>query len=165
MQALPKVALAVVAWEGFWWLWQQAERKRGYAQAKALADAAGKPLLVIGEPDGEYPCGDVTVDIRAKSACPNYVRRSAEDLSVFKDKQFGAAFISCTLEFTCAPELTLRELHRVADHVVVVAIKPWRLMSFLPPGRKWILAAGRPAFPLPWGCCNRPGRYGTEKAT
>ena len=162
-KVLAKAGLAVLGWETFWWLWQKAERHAVFAKARKAADAAGKPLLVIGEPDGEYPCGDVTVDIRPTSVCPVYVRTSIEDLSAFKDKTFGAVFVSFLVSYTCAPWKAFSELERVADVVMVVEPKPWRLTSYLIPGRRWLILGkeNRRYIQLPWKQCGYPTRYGT----
>lgn len=150
----------LVAWEIFWWVYQKGERRSAYKAARATADAARKPLLVVGEPDGEYPCGDVTIDLRPTSVCPGHRTMNVEDLSTFADKSFGAAIISFTLAYTCKPEKALAELHRVADRVFIVDPKPWRLTSYLIPGRRWT-RIGERFIKLPWGRCNQPLRYGT----
>lgn len=170
MNAVGKVAVVagggVLAWELVWWQVGKRARRRLYEQAKAAAVLAGKPLLVVGEPDSEYPCGDVTIDLRTTSVCPVYYRVSVEDLSRFPTKRFGAAFVSHVLEAVCDPERAVRELERVADTVVVSYAKPWRLSTlFLVPGHRWLVRrdASRPLglrF-VPWGvACNRPNRYG-----
>lgn len=150
-------------WEAYWWWRGQGERREGYAAARRGADARGKRLLVVGEPDGEYPCGDVTVDLRERSVCPGYVRESVERLP-FADKAFGAAFISYTLEQTCDPARAIAELHRVADEVHVVGPSWWRLTSYLVPGRQWLARRAPEGWRftrLPWNRCNAPNRYGT----
>ena len=169
----PPILIGVVAYETCGWFYQQYQRRAGYAQAEAEARRRHKPFLVGGEPMGEYPCPsgpqDVLVDLVAQSACSNHVRTSVEDLGVFGAGQFGAAFVSFTLEMVCDPQQAIRELHRVADCVFVVYSAPWRLSGYLLPARKWTItrnqAGGLDFHALPGKRCNMPTRYGTERAT
>lgn len=155
----------VAAWELLGWWGDRRRRRGGWRLARAKADERGKALLVVGEPDGEYPCGDVTVDIRPASACPRYVRASVEDLSAFHDKQFGAAFVSFVIEQVCDPAKALSELRRVADEVIVVNAGSWRLASMGVRGRMWRMhvdPAGAATFERLAGrrTCGSPTRYG-----
>lgn len=160
---------ALLAWELGWWLWDKADRRKKFAAAEQASRAARKPMLVVGEPDGEYPCpsgpGDVLVDLRDKSACPNYARTSVEDLSRFRDKQFAVAFASHVLEHVCDPQRALRELERVADRVIIARPAPWQLMAWLVPGHRWIMLRRDETFEflaIPWRSqCNLPTRRGT----
>lgn len=160
---------ALLAWEIGWWLVGKVDRRQNYARAKAVALRRGKPLLVVGEPDGEYPCGDVTVDVRPRSVCPSYVRADVQDLSTFRDKQFGAVLCSHVLEHVDDPGKALRELHRVADEVFIAYPRPWRLVTWLVPGHQWLVwsDAAQPdglrfaPHPLLHGRTSHPTRYGT----
>lgn len=163
MHWLGKLGLGVAAWETGWWLLGKADRRRLYDQAKAAAVARGKPLLVVGEPDGEYPCGDVTVDIRETSVCPIYTKTTVEHLEIFDDKQFGAAFVSHVIEHVCDPQKALAELARVSDQVFISYPRPWRLATLLVPGHKWIITKqtnGDLKLHKWLGRCNIPNRYG-----
>ena len=83
---------------------------------------------------------------------------------MFGNGQFGAAFVSFTLEHTCDPHAALAELHRVADEVFVVYPKPWRLSGRLLPGRRWTVHEDRPGRlrfePITGKRCNSASRYG-----
>jgi SAM-dependent methyltransferase len=128
------------AWEAAWWAHSRWERGVRWKEARALADASGKELLVVGAPMGMYPCGDTTVDIKDPSAfCPiGGVEASVEDLP-FRDKQFGAVYVSHVLEHCCHPDVALEELHRVADHVVVSYPRWWRGVTWFSPGHTWLM--------------------------
>lgn len=160
---------ALFAWEFVWWLVGKADRRKNFARALAAARRRGKPLLVVGEPDGEYPCGDVTVDLRPTSVCGNYVRADVQNLKAFRDGQFGSALVSHVLEHVDDPEKGLAELHRVADEVFVAYPRPWRLVTWLVPGHQWLVwrDATRPdgirfsPHPVLHGRRSHPTRYGT----
>jgi len=154
----------VLAWELGWWLEGKLRRRKLFRQANRAAALKGKQLLVVGEPDGEYPCGDVVVDIRESSICPVYVKASVEDLGAFKDKQFGAVFASHVLEHVAQPEKALAELHRVADEVFVAYPYPWRLATYLVPGHAWLMFRDGDGFRFKRyiGTTNVPNRYGAR---
>lgn len=131
------------AWETTWWLVGKHDRRVLYAAAEAAAQRRRKPMLVVGEPDAEYPCptgrGDALVDLRAASRCRNFLRVNVESMPMFAGKQFGAALCSHVLEHCNSPQRALRELHRVADEVFVAYPRPWRLATWLVPGHVWIV--------------------------
>ena len=123
-------------------------------------------MLVVGEPDGEYPCpptGGALVDLRQTSVCRNHVRASVESLPMFRDKQFGAAFCSHVLEHVNQPQRALAELRRVADHVWISYPRPWRIATYLIPGHTWLIVPngrGGLNFHRLRRRGNRPTRYG-----
>ena len=162
-------AAAIGLWEAGWWIAGKVDRVVLFREARAMAAASGKPLLVVGEPDGEYPCGDVTLDLRPRSACRGYVRADLERPPLpFPDRMFGAAFASHILEHLEDPEAALRELHRVADHVVIAWPRPWRIATFLVPGHRWLVlrstdrADGVRFVRLRRRAASHPTRYGTR---
>ena len=134
-----QLAWGLGAWEACWWLAGKSERRRLYRIARDAAIRRGKPLLVIGEPMGEYPCGDVTVDLAPTSKCPVYLQADVQDLATIPSGQFGAAFASHVLEHVARPDLALAELHRVADEVVIAWPRAWRLATWLVPGHRWLV--------------------------
>ena len=138
MRTLGKVATAAALWEGFWYFHRKAERIRAFKMAREVATAIGKPLLVIGVPEGEYPCGDVTLDLRDTGECKNFVQGSVESIP-FPDKHFGAAFCSHVLEHVCDPHTALKELYRVADKVFIVYPQWWTFCAWTLPGHTWLV--------------------------
>ena len=155
----------IACWEVGCALYEKRERLAMYRKALAASKRSGKPMLVVGEPDGEYPCPPapgVVVDLRPSSACKRHVRVSVERMPMFHDKQFGAAFVSHVIEHVEHPAIALRELDRVADQVFVSYPRPWRLTTWLIPGHTWLMVPKRGGFTfhrLRAGG-NRPGRYG-----
>ena len=152
----------VAAWEACTAMAGKIRRRQAFKAAYAAARMRGKPLLIVGEPDGEYPCGDVVIDIREGSVCPRYVKASVEDLSMFASGQFGACLCSHVLEHVCDPGRALSELQRVADEVHVVYPRAHRLVTWLLPGSVWIV--GRDGNQLRFRRirrrCNSPTRLG-----
>lgn len=90
-----------------------------YEMALDYAVSVGKPLLVVGNPYGHYPCGDVTVDIKTNDECPVMVDADICDLSLFEDNYFGSVFASHVLEHVEDIEQGFSELCRVADKVFI----------------------------------------------
>lgn len=155
--------IGIAAWELGWYGIQLLERRKMFRAATELAQQSGKPLLVVGNPHGQYGCGDVTLDLEPSSECPVQVVGSVESMPQFADKQFGAAFVSHILEHSCQPYVALRELYRVADNVFVTYPWWWRLMTLATPGHAWIVSkqSDNSLKFIPWGDkCNVPGYFG-----
>jgi len=130
------VGLAI--YEGLNQVKEITERRAAYQQARAYADAVGKPLLVVGAPKLRFyhPCGDVTIDISPERAllCDGQV---ADVRSIpYPDGYFGAALASHVLEHLPSVEdviMALDELHRVADRVFVVSPHKSSLLAWMIP--------------------------------
>jgi len=135
---------ALAAWEVGWWARRRHLRGQQFACAKAEALRLGKPLVVVGAPDGGvtagYDCGDVTVDI-AGSACPNLVRADITKSLPFANDS-AVVFVACVLEYVLDYESAVKELRRVAgNHLYVVRVEPWTLAGWLYPGARRRLSA------------------------
>lgn len=135
---LPLLA-AVAAWEGLWWLGRRDTRSRVFDRARARAEQLGRPLVVVGAPDGGvtagYGCGDVTVDL-AGSTCPNALAADIAKPLPFADDSV-VVFVSCVLEYVDDYEGSMRELRRIAgEQLFIVRVEPWTLTAFLYPGAK-----------------------------
>jgi hypothetical protein len=102
-------------------------------RARKIALAAGKPLIVVGSGTdtssatgakmwGKGIPGSVHCD---KAALPGrcspdtVCHCDGEDLSQFRDKQFSVALASNFLRYVPNRQLAERELHRIADVVIV----------------------------------------------
>jgi len=164
---MKKLLLTIAAWEVFWFAMGHVDRRKLYRKARAAADASGRPLLVVGTPDGMYPCGDVTVDIRDSGECPDFRRVVLGDEPLpFPDGYFGAVFVSHVVEHTCRPDAAMAELQRVSGGRVFNSYaRPWRLATWYLSG--WITtrnAAGEFSFRRPPRRCNIPKFLGDGHA-
>tara|TARA_Y100000310_G_scaffold315902_1_gene367020 strand:- start:602 stop:1132 length:531 start_codon:yes stop_codon:yes gene_type:complete len=161
---LKDVLIGYTAWEGFWIAHSLWERKDLYRKADAAAKAAGKPLLVVGQPYGMYGCGDVVLDPKDTGECPVVEQESVEAIP-FPDKYFGAAFASHVLEHVCDPHEALSELNRVADQVFVPWPRPWRTISWASPGHAWLMTKkdGEFQFSRLRDNCNAPSFFGLKR--
>ena len=141
-----------------WWLWglaawqavtllgEYAERRQVYGEARAYAEARGKPLLVVGTRNlpAWHPCGDVSLDIDPEASgnrCENTVIADVRDIP-YPSSYFGAAFLSHVLEHLDTPEdaaAALTETSRVADRVFVVSPSRFSPYAWIAPGHHlWI---------------------------
>lgn len=143
---------ALTAWETGWWVWRRHLREQQFACAKAEAQKLGKPLVVVGAPDGGvtagYGCGDVTVDISG-SDCPNVLRADITKPLPFADDSV-VVFVACVLEYVSDYAAATTELRRIAgQHLYIVRVEPWTLAAWLYPGaRRRLSAAEAPMCPL-----------------
>ena len=130
---------ACAAWELGWWAKRRSDRKRVYDMAQSEALRLGRPLVVIGAPDGGvtsgYGCGDFVVDL-APSSCPNALQADISKRMPFEDDSV-VVFVSCVLEYVDDVEGALREIQRVSGgHSFLVCVEPWTLTAHLYPGAK-----------------------------
>lgn len=130
---------ALVLWEAAWWLRRRSRRASLFEQAKARARALGRPLVVVGAPDGGvtagYGCGDYTIDL-APSTCPNSLQLDVTQPLPFADDSC-VVFVSCVLEYVNDADAALRQLQRIAGReLYVVRVEPWTLTAFVYPGAK-----------------------------
>jgi hypothetical protein len=129
----------LLVWEGGWWLRRRARRADVYAHALAYAHAMGRPLVVIGAPDGGvtagYGCGDITVDQQV-SMCPNSFEADITKPLPFSDDSV-VTFTSCVLEYVDDADAAFSEIHRISGgHAFFVGVPPWTLTAYLYPGAK-----------------------------
>jgi SAM-dependent methyltransferase len=120
--------------------------------AREEADRRGKPLLNVGAGTrtsslralllGPQTCGDVNIDIAAdpSSECSSETVCFGDAHKLdFPDKHFGVAFCSHVLEHLDRPDIAAKELHRVADVVIVIVPRWWCPHTWLHPGHKWLI--------------------------
>ena len=108
-----------------------------FEMAKGIAASLGKPLLNAGCGYSFVEESDVNLDITPRNV-PRFVQGDIQDLSMFEDKRFGAAYASHVLEHVDDPDLASRELQRVADHVFIVTPFPIFPTAWFPLEHKWI---------------------------
>ena len=135
---LPVVVGAAV-WEFRWWAERRNARQRMYGEAMARAQQLGRPLVVVGAPDGGvtagYGCGDVTVDIQG-SSCPVSMAANVCEHLPFEDDS-AVVFISCVLEYVSDADAAMRELLRVSGgQLYLVRVEPWTFTAYLYPGAR-----------------------------
>lgn len=122
---------------GFFALHDEINKQTVFKMAKDYANSVGKPLLNVGCKARFVQESDVNIDVVPRDA-PNFVLADVQNLSMFKDKQFGSAFVSHVLEHIDNPDLAISELKRVADKVFVVLPHPLSPNAWLWIGHKWV---------------------------
>ncbi len=135
-----KLLVGVGGWETFWWARRRNLRSTVYRSAAVRASQLGKPLVVVGAPDGGvtagYGCGDLTVDLFPSGVCPVPVVADVTKKLPFADDS-AVVFVSCVLEYVSDFNRALKELRRVAGkNLYVVRVEPWTLAAYLYPGAK-----------------------------
>lgn len=125
-----------------------------YEQAMARAQALGRPLIVVGDPDAgchttfkrAYDCGDVCVDLAGCAACPVDVAADITKPLPFEPDS-AVIYVSCVLEYVDDAPAAVRELVRVAgtqENLFIVDVDPDSLTALLYPGANW--RAGRSGY-------------------
>lgn len=133
------IALGMAAWELGWWARRRGQRESKYNDAMNAARALGRPLVVVGAPDGGitsgYGCGDVTVDI-CDSSCPTSMKADITRPLPFAPNSV-VIFVSCVLEYVDDYDAAMKELMRVSGgYLYIVRVEPWTLTAYLYPGAK-----------------------------
>jgi len=134
------------------------ERSLAFRTAAERADALGRRLIVIGDPDAgfhtrlmrAYGCGDVCVDMNGCPRCPVTVVADITKKIPGVDDDSAVVFISCVLEYVVDLNAALTEILRIAgsnDNVFLVFVQPWTLTARLYPGAHWRGAANGPDEP------------------
>ncbi|MCY1062153.1 methyltransferase domain-containing protein [Nannocystis sp. SCPEA4] len=152
----------VLGLEGLAALFRFNARSSLFAAAVARAQALGRPLVVVGDPDAgmhtrlarAYGCGDVCVDLGGCPLCPVAIAADITKPLPFADNSV-VVFVACVFEYVDNVEAAYAELLRVAgspDNLFVVNVQPWTLTAHLYPGANWAgqAFAGRIAYaPVP----------------
>jgi hypothetical protein len=149
VQSAARVALALLLGAELIGAHQRfADRQDFFALAQRRAVALGRPLVVIGDPNGgahtrlvpAYGCGDLTIDLTGCPSCPNGVMAdiTAGPVSAVADNS-AVVYVSCVLEYVSDPQAAYREILRMAgspDNVFVVSVQPWTATAALYPGAR-----------------------------
>lgn len=123
-------------------------RERVFAEARACATQLGRPLVVVGDPDGgahtrlsrAYGCGDACIDLRGCPRCHVSIEADVtKTLEQFADDSV-VVYVSCVLEYVSDAAAAEAELLRIAGHrerLFVVYVDPWSFTSVVYPGARW----------------------------
>lgn len=154
---LPLVALGTLgALEGGAAMRRLRRRRAVYQLAAARAAELGRPLVVVGDPDGgmhtrmvrAYGCGDVCVDLAGCPACPVAIAADITKPLPFADDSV-VVYVSCVLEYVEDVDAALRELRRVAgENLFLVCVEPWTMTATIYPGARWRVADDGTATPV-----------------
>jgi hypothetical protein len=133
------VLTSLASWEGLWWAHRRSRRTTVYEYAKAYARRLGRPLVVIGAPEGGmtagYGCGDYTIDLVA-STCPNSIQADITKRLPFPDNSV-VVFTSCVLEYVNNAGDAISEIARISGgHMFFVGVEPFTLTSLFYRGAK-----------------------------
>lgn len=126
-------------------------RKAYYDLALARARAVGKPLLVVGDPDGglthgDYGYGDLCIDM---TGCPNAPRGMRVDLceGIPLPTDSHVVFVCYVLEVCPDVHKAFAEVARVAgkpEDLFVLALHPSEIAAYSYPGTKWLIHSAPP---------------------
>lgn len=129
------ITLATVFHEANVQIHEQIIRAQGYKIAKRLAQKYNKPLIVIGNPKGRHPCGDITIDIKPLGECPVELKADVSNLSTIPDKYAGCVFISHVLEHLPPDKAkkALSEINRISHTSVIVFPTKYSILARIIP--------------------------------
>ena len=140
---------------------RRSRRRRAWSKARERARATGKPLLVVGDPDGgavhprhgrDYGCGHGVIDPTGTPGCVQTgyptrwaidgsdrpLRGRAEDVLPRLPSNSAVIYLSCVLEYVDDLDLVWRELHRVSGgDLFTVNVEPWSLTAFFFKGKNY----------------------------
>ena len=159
--------IGIVARESYIALQPRRQRQRDlFNLALYRAKQSGKPLLVVGSPDGgfvhrfigrDYDCGSKCIDVRGCLECPNYEQGRLEDILPTMGSNSAVIYVANRLEYVDDIEKVSRELDRVSGgDAFLSTIEPWTLTSLLWPGARRQFFESPPDDaqlrwkPLPW---------------
>ena len=132
------VLAALAAWEAGWWCKRVVDRRDVHARALARSRATGKPLLVVGAPDGgatSSPGGDIVLDIQPSRA-PVAIQADIERRIPLPDDSV-VVFVCYVLEYVHDIERAWGELQRVSGgDLYVIRVQPWTLTGVYYPGTR-----------------------------
>lgn len=130
---------------GYWALRGNKRRMEIFNLARQTADRLKKPMINVGCADflSVNPFkhiaerSDVNFDKKECNA-PNFVQGDVYNMSMFEDKQFGAAYASHLFEHLDYPEEALKELRRIADNVFILVPNKAEVLAWAYPEHKWV---------------------------
>jgi len=142
-------------------------RRAVFEEARRRATELGRPLLVLGNPDGglvnrllgrQWQCGDVCVDPQGCGICGDWVQGRPEEVLRELDSNAYVVFDPGAFAFADVGSDFVNQLARVSGGEVFMAdAGPWTMTAFLEPRRKRRLLKAPQANqgllewkPLPW---------------
>ena len=143
--------LAWITWEGWSALVIRRQRRRDAFNAALSRKAeTGKPLVVLGDPEGsfigrimgpDFDCADLCIAPRGCANCENVIVATAEqglqDLSPASHVVFVDTGV---LERAENPNVLLSEIQRVGGGDFFMApYSPWTIFAWLPPAKRRVL--------------------------
>lgn len=143
MKSIITVLVILAIWECAIWAYRLHLKSSRYQMAVERAQLLGRPLMVIGDPEGgftdvltggrSYGYGDVTLDIHVSADCPNPVEGDlAVTLPEFADDSH--VIFSCyTFEYIKDLATLIPHVYRVAGdakNIFVVSGGPYALVSW-----------------------------------
>lgn len=155
--ALPqaaKVAFAAVAGVcsgGYLeWRLRRPKRRAVYEQALAHARSLGRPLLVIGDPDGgmthgDYGYGDFCIDLTGCPKSPPDQKTAKVDLNVDSipaGDDSHVVFVCYVIECVENIQRAYKEILRVAgsrENLFLLALEPQEASAWIYPGCRWLV--------------------------
>lgn len=119
-------------------------------RARTRAEELGKPLLNVGSGTAKSSMtgaklrGDVNCDLASprSNSCGSQTvcHCDVQNLSQFKDKQFGVALVANVMQYVPDKNRALSELNRIADEVIIT--DNWIPWMQLGPGPKFRFQTG-----------------------
>ena len=112
------------------------EKKKLIKEAREYRDKVNKPILNLGCGLTEF--GDINADI-VEQPVKNFMIVDAEDLSMFKDKEFSVIFASHIIEHVKNPVEVMKEMHRIADRVMTIYPPLYSPGAYLTLSHRWLI--------------------------
>jgi hypothetical protein len=149
---MPHPLILLAGAEGAGYLTRANQRMDYYNRARLRSRALGRPLVVVGAPDGGmtggYSCGDYCVDLRGCRRCGSPPADLTKPHAIPVRDDGAVVFSCCVMELVNDPEAAWRETMRAAgsmDNVFVVRIQPWTLTKIMYPDVRWQVDAAPPS--------------------
>lgn len=146
-------------WSGVGWLtwetWnamvlQRQRRRDAFNVALNKKSETGKPLLVLGDPEGailgrilgaDFDCADLCIDSRGCANCENVIVADPETALADLGSNSHVVYVNTGIfEHTANPDQFISELLRVSGGDYVMAPhNTWSLSAWLPPAKRRVL--------------------------
>jgi hypothetical protein len=135
-------------------------RRDRFNEAQYRAKQTGKPLIVIGDPDGgmvnrfigrDYECASLCIDTHGCLKCEKNTIGKLEEVLPTLGNNSAVVFVSTALEYVQDMDRVSRELYRVSGgDLFVVPIERWTLTSILSGTKRQLFEAPPLAPRLRW---------------